>query len=133
MREREYQRQYNAKQREMYDNHPDRLSMPTGPEFTSKEKLEAVIKEATEKGYTFLPADPGVVFVSKDLKNVELRLGLVIYKEIDGVELAYNPIWSPKMGFAYKFPKGSSVPKLYKIRKPKKCLRNELSNGTKRK
>lgn len=123
----------NDKQRKMYDSHPDRLLFPTGPEFTSKEKLEAVIKEAAEKGYTFLPADPGVVFVSDDLKNVEAKFGLVIYKEIDGVELAYNPIWSFKMGFAYKFPKGSSVPKLYKIRKPKKRLRNELSGGTKRK
>lgn len=70
---------YIKKREEIARTHPDRL-------LTKCAKISDVrefIKEAKSKNYTIFPHD--------ELKND--YQGLVLFKEIDGVELAYNPKW----------------------------------------
>ena len=74
-----------AKREDIRKNHPDRLLAYTEKGFTGKEQLFEMIKEARSKGYTIIPAD--------GLYNGFLEQGIVIAKEIDGIELAYNPRW----------------------------------------
>jgi len=87
------QKERNQKQFEMSKTHPDRLEslcyfINNGKELV-QEQLDAIIKEAKDKGYNIFPAD------YKDMK------GLVIFKEIDGIELAYNLCWSVDKNISY--------------------------------
>ena len=87
-RTKEEQKQHLEKTQQLYKSDPDRLLSSDQSFNTEKEKAEAIIKEAKEKGYTILPAD--------DPKRKQY--GVVVYKEIDGVELAYNPSWPEEEG-----------------------------------
>jgi len=79
---------YHEKYAHMIKNHPDRL-LTADMEFASaKEKALAALKEAKSKGYVIIPAD------NQDRDEA----GYVVYKEVDGVELAYNPRWSLSEG-----------------------------------
>ena len=74
----------NDKIEDIKKNHPDRLLTYTGSSF-KKEQLFEMIKEARSKGYKILAADGFFDGVAEE--------GLVLFKEIDGIELAYNPRW----------------------------------------
>ena len=69
-------------------NHPDRLLTCSGINLENnihdKEKLFEIIKEARSKGYIIKPAENLSGF---------LEQGIVMFKEIDGIELVYNPRW----------------------------------------
>ena len=85
----EEQVKYQNKLEDICRNHPDRILLPRNVfEGTDKEYVENFIQVAKSKGYTILPAN--------DL--VRKRLGVVIFKEIEGVELAYNPTWPEEEG-----------------------------------
>jgi hypothetical protein len=91
------QKERNQKQFEMSKTHPDRLEslccfINNGKDLV-QEQLDATIKEAKDKGYSIITAD----FSDKG----KCMKGLIIFKEIDGVELAYNPIWSVDKNISY--------------------------------
>jgi len=58
---------------------------------TAKEYAIEFIKESFSKGYTIIRADD-------PLHQPRSRYGVVVYKEIEGVELAYNPTWGVDLG-----------------------------------
>jgi len=80
--------------RDLERTHPDRLKTaslfrPNGDKRYkhNQSKMNAFIKEAKSKGYTIMNVDgvdhiTGIGYV-----------GLILFKEIDGIELAYNPRW----------------------------------------
>ena len=91
------------KQSRIRNSHPDRLLSASRSKSypTDKIQAQAVVREAMKKGYNILPADD-------PLKD---RRGLVVYKDIEGIEVAYNPTWPREDGF---FPElASAVPYVY--------------------
>jgi hypothetical protein len=69
----------------------------------AQNKVNAIIKEAKKKGYTIIPADRWELVGPEDnLRYKELRRGLVIYKIVDGQEIAYNPEWLDTLGLKVK-------------------------------
>jgi hypothetical protein len=75
----------DAKIDDIKKHNTERLLTCTGKAISSKEQLFEMIKEARAKGYTILVADGFVEGIFEQ--------GIVLFKEIDGVELAYNPRW----------------------------------------
>ena len=91
------QKEYTKKRIEISKTHPDRLEsvccfISNGKDLV-QEQLDATIKEAKDKGYNIFPAD----FSDKG----KCMKGLIIYKEIDGIELAYNLCWSVDKNISY--------------------------------
>jgi hypothetical protein len=73
---------------EIERSHPDRLLSLAKEYSNDKSRVLEIVKEAKEKGYTILPAhDPKAK-----------KYGFVIYKEIEGVEVAHNPQWPEAEG-----------------------------------
>ena len=70
---------------EINKNNTERLLTCAGKPISSKEQLFEMIKEARAKGYTILVSDGVSGGISEQ--------GIILFKEIDGVELAYNPRW----------------------------------------
>lgn len=68
-----------AKREEIARTHPDRLLSTE----KKKKTIREIVKEGKTKGYTMFPCD----------KLEEGYQGLILFKEIDGIELAYNPMW----------------------------------------
>lgn len=78
--------QYYKKRIEMEKSHPDRLLSINRKYKSAENKIKWMLKEAKKKDYTVLPAD----FLHKEKGAMT---GLVLFKEIDGIEIAYNPFW----------------------------------------
>jgi len=66
--------------------HPDRLISFNKKYKNAQNKIKWMVKEAVKKGYTILSAD----FYKKDGK---IMRGMVMFKQFEGFELAYNPTW----------------------------------------
>jgi len=79
------EKEYKEKKEELTKTHPDRLLSVNQSFPTNKEKIEAMIAEGKQKGYTILPADGAY--------GNQAMQGIVLFKEIDNIELAYNPCW----------------------------------------
>ena len=62
----------------------------------NKKDVIQYLKEAKEKGYSILPAH--------DPKN--MFCGYVVFKTIDGIEKAYNPIYPSSEGCIEEYEKG---------------------------
>lgn len=67
----------------MFNTHPLRLTSICSIYDNLANEIHAIVNEAILKGYSVLVAANDKVF----------RSGFVIYRTIDGVELAYNPEW----------------------------------------
>lgn len=66
---------------EIREKHPLRLQSAKKPWESTYENVTAMLDEAVKKGYTIVPHNEGS------------RYGYVIYRDIDGEEIAYNPTW----------------------------------------
>ena len=81
------------KQRELFNSHPDRLD---GFCENNKAAVLEYLKNAQTKGYNILPA-----YNPRDKMH-----GFIVYKEIDGTELAYNPLYPESEGIIEEFKNG---------------------------
>ena len=77
-------KEHLAKLKQLKETHLDRLLSVRKDNIDSKKWLLEVVEEAKSKGYTIIPA-----------YESEETLGICLFKEIDGIEIAYNPTWNP--------------------------------------
>ena len=91
----EEDKEYPIKRAELEKTEGLKSVKTTVKDFPSeKARAEAILKEAQERGFNILPA------YNPDKK----RLGYVVYKDFDGVELAYNPEWPEEDGEMDGYP-----------------------------